>query len=79
MKTDQFSKLPDVELFILKIKTMDQGTKFYKSKNLKAIEKALSSYDYYDYELKSFIVKDSFESDESHELLGLNSLKGEWI
>lgn len=79
MKTDQFSKLPDTKLFILKIETMGQGPKFYKSKNLKAIEKALSFYDYYDYELKSFIVKDSFESDENHELLGLNSFKGAWI
>lgn len=79
MKTELFAKLPSVTLHCLKVTVLGQEPKWFKSKDCSKLEKKLRSIDYYDYEIKSFEVKDTLEVDENHELCGLKSIRGEML
>lgn len=78
MKTEQFAKLPNTTLHVIKVKVIGQDDKWFKSKELSKLNKILESLDYYDYDIRSFEVKDTLECDDSHELCGLNSIRGDW-
>jgi hypothetical protein len=79
MTNEDFAKLPNTTIHVLVIKIRGKEDLFIKSKSMATLESKLNSFDYYDYSIKSFTVKDTFESDDSHELCGIKSIKGEYI
>ena len=76
MMHQSFSKLQDIQLHVLKLKILGCEDIFFKSKNYQALQKILNNNQYYDYEIKTFTVKDTFEVDDDHVLCGINSLNG---
>lgn len=79
MKHEEFAKLPETKIHLLKIKVIGKDPMFFKSKQLNLLNKKLSTFDYYDYEILTFIVKDTMLSDDSHELCGIKSIRGELL
>ena len=79
MKTEQFAKLPDITLHVLRVKQIGKEPIFFKSKSLQKLEEVLKSLDYWEYRIDSYTCKDTLESDENHELCGIKSFVGEYL
>jgi hypothetical protein len=79
MKNKQFTNYPDTTIHVLKVSQWGKEAVFFKSKSLQKLQNALDSLNYDDYSIQSFTCKDTFESDESHELCGIKSFVGEYL
>lgn len=81
MTTEQVSKLPKVEVTLLRINVIGKVDKWYSSTNFKRIQEKLNAYmevfgeENVEYDLKTVKAANTFESDENHEIDTLASFK----